>query len=929
MFGKPQGPFKRSPTAKLRGNFWATTQIPNNSKKKPSKKHSKKHSKKQHIKKRLKPDIARRRTTKPLTRVSSRRLKRSQKTASYPPNFISISRNASPTSSLGNNIDYSLLAEAFSAESKLWIEFKNNALPSPIEERKQQEQQPTNQSSAPSFNTSNTSNTSTSPTSPTSLNPLLAFSVNDESKRLQSTHHAAATPLGNTIPFVNIQQYLYDVRNYMTRALSGQMVETPYSSMSSSTVAPNVSTQTTKVNAHSSVGTFVTENHLELFNATTDRSISVTSPSAPSGTSSISESSISTRIPPHTLIDTKSIQTTSVQPLLTSTSSASTQDTNNINTNNINNANNKTTSQNQFVHAVSLPIPSSKTKSNSNSNRSESTKSSRIDVHHKHLSSTRVVGSKIDDHMDNATMKMTKAHGIDYVHENKSKSTTTTTKDTTKKKKKKKSTAAPADFAATSASTVAIPKRRRSLHEPKKRANLTKTTSSTSTSSTSSTSTTRFTNRPIVKSKIKRVIGSKVDDQMNHATMKLTKAHEINYIHNKNKSGRSMIPTKITTTITATTDTKKKSPKKTSKKTSRRPKTSKKILPQVSNSWGRLLSTALGLTNSAEKEKQVQKEIEKPIEKINDGNKKKHTVFAKGNTTKTKKSKQIPIQSKPITPVITTTKTTFGSEFESRELFPREFIVMKHLLCFEQVKTHKQLPIVQRIVDGLAGFLLRDPSPIKTTGKGMPKKLVRKSSKRITTTMKRKKKKKSPSELFESNVAKIESIFLQLPVTIDGIPSHAAENDGKGCPHFIDVGVKMKTIIKMKTKSKRNSPKNSNTVPPPTTKPGKGKTFLATPILMPIKRSGKCLIPSVEKCVFDFTSPEDDPSFASSGMHVVRFFLTKDIVADIIQSLAMYATMYNSNGDKEIGQNVEGNVNGNQQRDEVLVLVPPMTTKNK
>ena len=191
------------------------------------------------------------------------------------------------------------------------------------------------------------------------------------------------------------------------------------------------------------------------------------------------------------------------------------------------------------MHAVSLPIPSSKTKSNSNSNRSESTKSSRIDVHHKHRSSTRVVGSKIDDHMDNATMKMTKAHGIDYVHENKSKSTTTTTKDTTKKKKKKKSTAAPADFAATSASTVAIPKRRRSLHEPKKRANLTKTTSSTSTSSTSSTSTTRFTNRPIVKSKIKRVIGSKVDDQMNHATMKLTKAHEINYIHNKNKSGKS------------------------------------------------------------------------------------------------------------------------------------------------------------------------------------------------------------------------------------------------------------------------------------------------------------------------------------------------------------------------------------------------------
>ena len=121
---------------------------------------------------------------------------------------------------------------------------------------------------------------------------------------------------------------------------------------------------------------------------------------------------------------------------------------------------------------------------------------------------------------------------------------------------------------------------------------------------------------------------------------------------------------------------------------------------------------------------------------------------------------------------------------------------------------------------------------------------------------------------------------------IDGSPSKALEKNSRSgcCPHWCDVGIAMKTLP-LKVKSKKKESKS------------KIKIVLATPLLMPIRSSGKCLIPPLEKCVFDVAIDSDENRLGSEG-RVVRLFLTAAIVEQVKLQLVDYGTMYQSERDK-------------------------------
>jgi hypothetical protein len=711
---------------------------------------------------------------------------------------------------------------------------------------------------------------------------LLMFS-NVETKAPQRSILHSSAPAG-AIPFVNLHQYLHDVRHYMTRALSGQVVEVVNPS-----TYQTVTTATTSTRATSSVSTSVTEEQLKSANAKDDRFVQARLPmQVQTEGSSYSvkhlPSSAVVTPPPSAVAPTAPVASAAPVTSIATNNAASfanvhskkstvvAEETSFIATHPQSTSTTVTTSesllQTKQEKKASAPLPRSQALLQPPPPPPT--------ARHIRRASSRIVGSKVDDHMDAKTMRRTKAHLHDYVHENIAPVVTKNMSSASSNKHDVK----PQVINASTTRT----KKRSALHEPKRRAinieakkrsreRSTRSSSTTSTTSSTTSTTTRVGAKPITT----------------NASFVVRK--------------RSTLAPKPT--LLATSE-KIKSKSQTQTTKSKRSPRSSKSSPEVaiSGSWGRLLSTALGLTDDSESAKKIVKKQHKLLALA--------AVSGDANVIQGKHS-QIKIKADG-----TNSNNTFsGSMFmEKRTLYPREVIVMMHLLCFEEVKTPKQLPIVQRIIDGLAGFLLKEHNNALGSGGGRTKKssakglsvsigtttkapttrsIDRKSSKKQIT---KRKKKKSALEMFSSNVERIESIFLQLPVTMDGVPSHAAENDGKGCPHWCDVGLKMKTTIKLKSKGKHKNNSNSNSSSTTastkaSTKGGKGKTLLATPVLMPIKRSGRCLVPPMDKYVFDLTTTSDD----TTSEEVVRLFLAKHIVERIKIKLADYRILYDSDNE--------------------------------
>ena len=165
---------------------------------------------------------------------------------------------------------------------------------------------------------------------------------------------------------------------------------------------------------------------------------------------------------------------------------------------------------------------------------------------------------------------------------------------------------------------------------------------------------------------------------------------------------------------------------------------------------------------------------------------------------------------------------------------------------------------------------------------------------------------KTPAQMYQQKLSKIENIFLQVPVTLDGTPIHTAENNGKSaCPRWCDVAVEMQTLVQLKT-----TKKNAAT----TKKRATLKVVVATPILMPLKRSGKCLVPPFEKCTFDVSEDSfNDTAFGSCG-RVVRLYLSKDTVDQIKTKLLDYIDYKSEKEEEESsGGLVEGGDTRNAQ----------------
>ena len=690
-----------------------------------------------------------------------------------------------------------------------------------------------------------------------------------------TTKFGAAAPNSTmppaTIQFVNVHQYLHDVRHYMTRALSGQMVEmvVPHNEPA------NSSSCTCRVQ-HQSVQTDTTDMEIET------EAMAVVPQRIPSNDASVADDI-------GTVCATFSDTVTAVGSVLNTANSGA-----NTNSNNVADTATIITSLLKVNASVSPPVnvdvaspvdvaSASSLGASTKANATTTTKKERtIASKHVKTSTTRVAGSVVDDHMDNKTMRETRAHGHHYVQENRA--VNPKTRHSEARKEVTVTKKMPIKLAKT--------KQRRPLHEPRNPKVV--VASSVSTVVPSSTVQPRRTTKR--KDGVLR---------QSFAARKLATPMVTNRRPTKTTS-------RITSKVSKTSNTLKSTKTSKTSKTSKTLKSAKAMHTDatkgnptitVRGSWGRLLSTALGLSDTQHANNAILNENEQTSNDSFDSKtniskkvspKKFIQTHSNSTTTNNKVKQSLSSMQQP-------------SRSNIRELYPRESIVMLHLLALKVVQTSKTLPLVQRIIDGLAGFLLGKHvlSISKTSNKISRAKSGKKSgttsgktstekSTTIKTTKHGKKnmvkrkttKTKTPLDMFQKNLHKIESIFLQFSVDIDGSPSKALEKNNRSgcCPHWCDVGIAMKTLP-LKVKSKKKESKS------------KIKIVLATPLLMPIRSSGKCLIPPLEKCVFDVAIDSDENRLGSEG-RVVRLFLTAAIVEQVKLQLVDYGTMYQSERDK-------------------------------
>ena len=796
---------------------------------------------------------------------------------------------------------------------------------------------------------------------------------------------ASSGLLPGPIAFVNVPQYLRDVRNYMTLALSGHVVEQPCmdtSEVMPAPMSPMVGAAPSPLQPSSHV-------HHQTVPQTVPQAAPQTAPqaapqeapqAAPQTVHTVHSSSIDngkvTTSVLHTSTGSDSprmesqvlLPTTGTHLTLTSTTTATREE---LSMSKAALVLSKSHLEREQVETMNQIPPKKKI------HEHKEHKEHHHNIHHKSSSKSHNARSRstphhvkglkeVDDHhMDSVTMDASHGHNHEDVHGAGAvvvpppEQQPISQKEKKKIKKKNQSTVESKHsllgeriakkmkmkLSTIRGSTMATRSKRRPLHEPRSKVQGGIFKSIVTKKSATGQSVEKEKNG-------RRVKGSKVNNHMDSVTMNATRGHNYDYVHGtttttnrmpqrlahntppRRSSSAGVSPASPTSPASSpvsparsTTMSVAKGKGNKSSKKGKRGKRNKQVgSVAVSGSWGRLLSTALGLAGGEDVGEDVGEDDEengiiqsrvlktkpKQNSKINRQTKQPR-LFANG----LKGAAATAAAAATATATATATADPVGTMFEQRELYPRESIVMMHLLCFEQIQTHKQLPLVQRIIDGLAGFLMKEKNghnsgkSAAVVGKKSETAKIDLKTKTKTKTKRFKRIKKSAGELFSSNLSKIEEIFLQLPVTVDGQPNHAAENEGQECPQWCDVGVKMKTTIKFKkdlnhhTKSDQKSKTRS--------KDGKGRVVLATPVLMPIrKRSGKCLIPPLKKCVYDFTDRNE--TFASVG-RVVRFYLTKDIVDRIKVKLADYRTMYQSEDENENEDEIDGEVKSTETDD--------------
>ena len=273
----------------------------------------------------------------------------------------------------------------------------------------------------------------------------------------------------------------------------------------------------------------------------------------------------------------------------------------------------------------------------------------------------------------------------------------------------------------------------------------------------------------------------------------------------------------------------------------------------------------------------------------------------------------------------------------TRDLLPTEVVNMQDRIRIKEVRTDKRLPLERRLTDAIAGFLLAQVE------------------KRNNTPARQ-------AELFSLRVEQIRGIFLQIPVGINGEPVPTAPADSEstaargpyslsssasssalaylnGPPKWMEVGLQMRVETLQPPASHAASPRSRETrgtkrrtrgrlqrgtcmsTSPRKLKPAavavrKTKITMASPILVPVQRSGKCLVPPMDRYMYFFADPRPTaatkkttkkamraavvPASSTTGLdpavtakredpivgRVLRMFLQADPVRNILRELS-------------------------------------------